>query len=283
MEKIIINNEFFLYKSSGDKFVIFVHGMVETMDGYMKVKDYLVENGVNVILYNNKGHGKNAKQLGHLDTYESYKMVNDIIEIEKYVKDNFSPSEVIVVGHSMGSALVRAAMKSVKFDRVVLNGTPKSLNGTSSNLVLFLYLFINDKKQSGLFNKLVFSSYNKSVKNPVSENDWVCSNAEYIKMYNEDEFSGIIGTGGFYQEVIRIMAMANEKGINATRVLITSGSDDPVTKMGKVSYSLEKTLAKQGCNTNVIVYENMRHFIYDEIGCQVCFDDLLNFINEVRV
>lgn len=280
MEKIVIDNEFFLYKSSGRKFVIFVHGMVETMDGYVKVKDYLVENGINVVLYNHKGHGKNAKHLGHLETYESYKMVNDIIEIEKYVKDNYDPEEVIVVGHSMGSALVRAAMKSVSFDKVVLNGTPASLSAVASNFVLFLYLLINNNKQSGLFDKLVFSSYNDTVENPVSKNSWVCSNEEYIKMYDEDEYSGMIGTGGFYQEIVRIMAMAKETGINPTKVLVTTGSDDPVTKMGKVSYRLADKLNKQGCETEVICYEKMRHFIYDEIDCMVCYEDLLSFINK---
>ncbi|MFV0424957.1 MAG: alpha/beta fold hydrolase [Bacilli bacterium] len=281
MEEINLNNKFFLYKSTSNKYAIFVHGMVETMNGYLKVKDYLVNNGINVVLYDNEGHGENAKNLGHLDIYESYKMVNDIIDIEKYINDNYSPSEVVVIGHSMGSALVRSAMKSVKFDKVVLNGAPKSLRAFTSNLLLFIYLFINDKKPSMLFNNLVFKSYNKSVESPTSENDWVCSNLEYLKMYNEDEYSGFIGTGGFYQEVIRVMAMAKEVKINPTNVLITSGKNDPVTNMGKSCFQLKNRLEKHGCNCNVICYENMRHFIYDEIDCNICYEDLLNFINEV--
>lgn len=280
METIILNNEFYLYKSTGKKYVIFVHGMVETCEGYMKVKDYLVENGINVILFNHKGHGPKAKRLGHLDTFESYQMVSDVVDIEKYVKDNLEPEEVIVVGHSMGSALVRAAMKNVTFDKVVLNGAPASLNGFAANLMLFVYLFIKNEKESKLFDKLVFKSYNNGIENPSSKNDWVCSNPEYMKMYNEDEYSGFIGTGSFYQEIIRIMVMAQTKAVNATKVLITTGSEDPVSKKGKSTYAIEKNLIKQGCDCEVIVYDKMRHFIYDEIDCMVCYEDLLKFINK---
>ncbi len=280
METIILNNEFYLYKSTGKKYVIFVHGMVETFEGYMKVKDYLVDNGINVVLFNHRGHGPNAKRLGHLDTFESYKMVSDVVEIEKHIKDNYETEEVIVVGHSMGSALVRAAMKNSTFDKVVLNGTPASLNGFTTNFLMFVYLFINNEKESRFFDKMVFGSFNNGIENPSSKNDWVCSNPEYMKMYNEDKYSGYIGTGSFYQEIIRIMAMAQEKDINATKVLITTGGEDPVSKKGKYTYEIEKKLSKQGCECEVIVYDKMRHFIYDEIDCMVCFEDLLKFINK---
>ncbi len=280
MENTIINDKYNLYKSSSDKYVIFVHGMVETTAGYEKVKNFLNANGINVVLYDNRGHGKSAKRLGHLETFESYKMVGDLVEIEKHIKDNYNPSEVIIVGHSMGSGIVRAAMKSVKFDKVVLNGTPASLNAFTSNLALFLFLFIKNEKETKIFNKLIFDNYNKTIESPVSSNDWVCSNSEYVKMYDEDEYSGYLGTGSFYQEIIRVLAMAHEKHINATNVLITTGKDDPVTNMGKVSYDLEKKLKRQGCNCRVICYESKRHFIYDEVDCDVCYDDLLQFIKE---
>lgn len=280
MEKIILNNEFFLYKSTSKKFVIFVHGMVETMDGYIKVKDYLVANGVNVILYNNRGHGKNSKNFSHLEMYESYKIISDLIDIEKYVKDNYESSEVVVVGHSMGTAIVRAAMKTVAFDKVVLNGASTSLSSVTSNLLLFIYLFINDKKPSKLFNNVMFKSFNNKIENPKYSNDWVCSNEEYLKVYNDDPYSDFIGTGGFYQELIRVSAMAREVGILPTRVMLTSGSDDPVTNMGKGLEVIERKFVKQGCICNTIIYDNMRHFIYDEINCEICYLDLLNFINE---
>lgn len=280
MENTIINDKYNLYKSSSDKYVIFVHGMVETTAGYEKVKNFLNANGINVVLYDNRGHGKSAKRLGHLETFESYKMVGDLVEIEKHIKDNYNPSEVIIVGHSMGSGIVRAAMKSVVFDKVVLNGAPASLNSFVSNFALFVFLFIKNEKETSIFNKLVFNGYNKKIKNPVSSNSWVCSNSEYVKMYDEDKFSGFLGTGGFYQEIIRVLAMASEKSINATKVLITTGSMDPVTKMGKTSFALEKKLETQGCKCKVISYNNMRHFIYDEVDCEVCFDDLLEFIKE---
>ncbi|MFV0499573.1 MAG: alpha/beta fold hydrolase [Bacilli bacterium] len=279
MIKINLNNEFFLYESISNKYVIFVHGMVETMEGYYKIKDFLVENGINVILYNNKGHGENARKLGHLDKYDGYKMVQDVIEINKYIKFTYNSENVIIVGHSMGTALVRGAMKSVKFDKVVLNGSPSSISAFTSNFLFFIYLFINNKKESKLFNKLVFSKYNSSVKDPATPNDWVCSNTDYIAKYNQNKYCGIIGTGGFYQEIIRIMAIAKEKSLNSTKVLITSGKEDPVTKMGINCNQLYKRLIKQGCECEIKTYDKMRHFIYDEINCNECYNDLLKFIS----
>ncbi len=281
MEKIVINNEFFLYKATSRKFVIFVHGLVESMDGYIKVKDFLVNNGINVILYNNRAHGENAQTLGHLELYDSYKIINDVIEIEKYVKDNLNPEQVTIVGHSMGTAIVRAAMKSVRFDKVVLNGGGGSISPTFSNLVLGMYLFVNNKKPSKLFNNIIFKSFNKTVTNPVSENDWISTNSEYVATYNADPYCGFIGTGSFYQEQIRLVAMAREIDIKATKVFITSGSEDPVTKMGKECYILKDKLVKQGCEVEVKLYSGKRHFIYDELNCEECYDDLLQFVIEV--
>lgn len=278
MREITINKTYYLYESSSDIFVVVVHGMVETMDGYLNLKDFLVENGVNVVLYNQLGHGFDAERLGHLNDNDSLLMIDNVIEIDEYLKSELNASKVVIVAHSMGTSVVRAAMNKHDFDKVVLNGMPEDLKKASNKFARLVFGRILDKnKETKLFDKLTFDKYKKKVG---IEHSWVCRNKEYMKFYKSDSYTGYIGTGNFYKELINIFTLATPKNVNPTPMLLTSGKGDPVTAFGRLCYKEQTKFRELGCDVEVILYEGMNHFIYGEENREKCFEDLLKYIKE---
>ncbi len=282
MKKIVLDNEkqYNLYESTSDKYVIIVHGMVETYEGYFKLKDYLVENGFNVILYNQRGHGSDAHHFGHLNSGESYQLIGDLLIITFHLRKEIQASEVSVIGHSMGTAVVRSAMQILEYDKVILNGMPDSLSLLTGTIAKQFFSFGNLETKTELFDKMVFKSFNKKIENPSFDNSWICSNDEYMAMYNNDPYCGSICTRGYYREIIQTLMSANliSDTVEPTSLLLTTGSDDPTSKFGKVCDKAKRKYEKHGYSVTVKKYPKMRHFIYDEIGNEVCFEDVVQFL-----
>ncbi len=277
MQEINLDNKFYLYESSSDKYVVFVHGMVETMNGYLKVKDFLVDSGYNVVLYNQRGHGEDTEKLGYLYKGDDFKLVNDVIEIEKHLKRCFNASEVIIVAHSFGTAVVRAALNITSFDKVVLNGMFNYLNKFSGSLSFALFSVLPRDKPTHLFNKLIFRQYKKKV---VYGKSWICTNEDYLAFYKNNPYSGFVGYASYYKTIFKLGMKAKPTNVKPTKMFFTSGLGDPVSNFGKSCLINQKLYQKLGCNVEVKLYEKMNHFIYDEIDCQVCYDDLVRFIEE---
>ncbi len=277
MEEINLGNKFYLYNANSSEYVIFVHGMVETFEGYLKIKDYLVENNLNVVLYNQRAHGLDGDLLAHYNSNDSYSLVNDLMDIYTYLNKEKNATSISVVGHSMGTYVIRSAMKALKFDKVVLNGMPKSNNMFTTSISSLLFLG-NARKRTKVFNKVVFNSYNKRFKDSDCEYSWVCSNSEYLESYLNSKYCGVVGTKGFYREIIKLSYLASEKNLISTDVMLTSGSEDPVSEFGDVCDTSAIKFKKCGCSVTIKKYNNMRHFIYDEVDCLICYEDLLKFL-----
>lgn len=281
MKEIVLDNKYYLHQSTSTKYVIFVHGMVETFDGYVKIKDFLVNNGINVILYNQRAHGKDATNFGHLEMHECDDMIDDLISIYNYTKNELNSSETTVIAHSMGTMVARNAMSKMKFDKVILNGMPRDTNKFVDFFtyhIFKLYAKFNLNAQSQLFNALVFRNYNKSVLNPKTSSDWVCSNEVYLNNYLNDKYCDTINTRGYYLNVIELQTRMNIKTQNPTKLLLTTGSMDPVNEFGKVCLDDFKRYQKQGFDVEVIIYDNLRHFIYDEVDTEKVYKDVLKFV-----
>ncbi len=275
MQVIDLNNKFYLYTTNSSKYVIIVHGMVETFDGYMELKDFLLSVGYNVVLYNQRGHG-DAGRLAHLFKNEAYSLVNDLVDISVYIQKNLQSTSISVISHSMGTFVTRAAMKTFKYSKVILNGMPKSSNYFLVNLAYILFVG-NRQKRTKTFNKLVFNSYNKKVGGK-SEFDWVCNNSNYMDYYLTSKYCGVYGTKGFYKEILLLSVLAKEKNIIATNVMLTSGCEDPVSEFGKTFKKCVKMLETCGCSVSTILYNDMRHFIYGETNKKLCFNDIKDFL-----
>lgn len=59
-----------------------------------------------------------------------------------------------------------------------------------------------DRFRSELIYKMMFGAYNRKIDNPVSGDDWICTNKETLKKYEEDELCGFKFTLNGYEALL---------------------------------------------------------------------------------
>ena len=95
------------------------HGMAEHKERYIPFMEFLSQNGYVTVIHDHRGHGKSIKakkDLGYFYEEKAEYIVEDLHQITNFIKNKYPNQKVILLGHSMGSMLVRKYIK--KYDGV---------------------------------------------------------------------------------------------------------------------------------------------------------------------
>lgn len=84
--------------------VALVHGMGEHSGRYRHVAEFFTRNGISVIAFDQRGHGKSEGQKGHANSFKI--MLESVDELVDRAKVQFKEKPVFLYGHSMGGNLV---------------------------------------------------------------------------------------------------------------------------------------------------------------------------------
>ena len=82
------------------------HGMAEHKERYYKFMEYLEQNGYVTVINDHRGHGKSVKSnddLGYFYDNSAEYIVEDLHQITKLMKEQYSNKPLVLFGHSMGS------------------------------------------------------------------------------------------------------------------------------------------------------------------------------------
>lgn len=146
-------------------------------------------------------------------------------------------------------------------------------------------LFGKAKTPNTLLNRLTFGSYNKGFK---EENEWICSNLETVRNYNQDPLCGFIfTTNGFFNLFEMMKEAFNKKGWNIENstlpIYMIAGREDPVIQSEKKFYQLVTFLKEIGYQ-NIIakLYDKKRHELLNETGREEIYQDILKFIEKEK-
>ena len=90
-------------KSAKAVFVL-VHGLKDHSDRYDELARALVEKGVAVRAYDQRGHGRSEGRRGWVDRFDDY--LDDLDSFLDSVREEFPGKPVFLFGHSMGGAVV---------------------------------------------------------------------------------------------------------------------------------------------------------------------------------
>ena len=81
------------------------HGMNEHKERYIDFMKFLAKNGYASFIHDHRGHGKSIKNINDLGYFyednASY-VVEDLHQINEYLKNKFKDKKIILFGHSMG-------------------------------------------------------------------------------------------------------------------------------------------------------------------------------------
>ncbi len=263
-----------------------VHGLEEHGRRYESFAKILNSNGLLVLASDQRLHGLTAKgELSKTKIKDVFPvMVKDQIAISDMLIEKYN-LPLIIFGHSYGSFIVQSYIQ--KYHRqcgVVLSGSafmkrPETWAGKA--LSLLIVKTKGGSESSKMIEKLVIGSFNKMVK----EGSWISLNKENVKRYEADSLCGIPLCANFYYSMFKnTRKLYTEKGLKSidktAPILIVSGSDDPVGKMGKSTKKLYRTYLKHNIKVKLKLYPNLRHEVINE-GEPKVIKDILDFISSV--
>ncbi|MPW24188.1 alpha/beta fold hydrolase [Alkalibaculum sp. M08DMB] len=274
--------------------IIIFHGMAEHSRRYDNFAMFLNNKGYDVFALDFRGHGKSIELLpGYFADKEGWQIVvNDIKLFIDHVFDKSISKNIVLLGHSMGSLLLRSYL--IKFydqriEKVVLSGTPAAPSVAMlklAQIITEIIIFLGGgEKPSALLDGLVFGKYSSSIKNPLTPFDWLTYDKEIVKEYIVDPYCGFVCTGSFFRDLFKGISYCNETEnilrIDSTKkILILTGDEDPVGDFGKASILLQERLNNVLRKGNVIlkVYKGYRHETLNEIGKTQVYEDITEFI-----
>lgn len=275
-----------------------VHGMAEHKARYYEFMKYIASNKGVCIIHDHRGHGlsvSNKNELGYFGKKRETALVEDVFIVRKYINDKYLNLPIILLGHSMGSMIVRLSIgcNDQMYSGLIVSGSPSKqffINGgiILSKLIGFLK---KDTYHSKLIHKLAFDRYDKAyekVDDKNLKNIWLSKNKDNVKKYNEDNLCGFYFTCNGFESVFTLIKKVYTKSTyNVTNkflpILVISGEDDPCTG-GEKKFKEIVTFIKQlgYCNIKSKLYKEMRHEIFNETEKLEVWQDVLEFCNHIK-
>ena len=262
-----------------------VHGMTEHIDRYVEFMTKAAKEGYVTFGYNHLGHGDTARddsELGYIAKKDGWRLlVADVANAEAAMKKEYGDSlPLYLLGHSMGSFIVRLAAPDAKPDKLIVMGTggPNPAAGAGIAMANAIKLFRGDRHVSPLIENTAFGKYNERF-DKTRKYDWLSKDQSVQDAYAADKFC----TFHFTVSAMKDLVVLN-KECNSAKwfkefpkdmpVFLVSGSEDPVGSYGKGVETVYEKLKEAGADVRMKVYENCRHEILnealrDEVACDI--------------
>lgn len=271
------------------------HGMAEHKERYYPFMKFLTEEGYVTVIHDHRGHGdsiKSEEDLGYFyDTTANY-IVEDLHQVTQEIKQEYPNLPVYLLGHSMGSMVVRCYLKQYdnEIKKLIVCGSPSKNIGAGFGIFLanMIEKFKGDKYRSKLMQRLTFSSYPKKFeKEKKDENCWISSEEGNKEKYNKDKKCGYIFTLNGFQNLYKLVQKTYSKKEWGKKnlglpIFFIAGDEDPVIgslqKWIDAYEFLEKEIGYQ--NMSHKLYKGKRHELLNEDIKEKVYYDILNWIEE---
>lgn len=265
------------------------HGMAEYIDRYHDFAAYLTERGVYVVGHDHLGHGASVNdesEYGYFPQIDGNKcVIGDIHKLRQMTSEKYKDLPYFMLGHSMGSFLLRQylTMNFAGLAGAVIMGTghqPGMVLSAGQFVCKMVAAFKGWKHRSQLVNNLSFGSYNKRFEPGETPVDWLSSDSDKCRQYQEDARCGFVFTVSGYYQMFEGMKVLDAKGsVDKIRkelpVFFVAGAQDPVGDFGKgVQNIYEKYKAAGIKDVSLKLYENDRHEILNELDRLQVYEDL---------
>lgn len=271
------------------------HGMAEHINRYEGFAQHLLANGIVVYGNDHRGHGKTGENSGIFGFFADEngfdRAVEDLKEINNYIQEHHPSVPIFLLGHSMGSFLVRRYIQRYHNDvkGVIISGTggnPGILGKIGKVIAKSQMNKLGNRTKSPLLNKLTFGSYNKKIINVQTEFDWLSRDRNEVQKYVDDPFCGFIPTAGFFYDLLTGLELIHddkeiEKINKKTPILFLSGEQDPVGNHTKGVLQVIDQYKQHGIqNTESIFYKDGRHEMLNETNREEVINHILMWIEK---
>lgn len=258
-----------------------VHGMTEHIARYDRFMQEMAADGYICFGYDHLGHGHtvNAPEewgfIAHKDGWKH--LCRDVGVFAEAVKEEYplpKNAPYILMGHSMGSFIVRVAVAEfgIRPHKLIVMGTggPNPIAGVGLAVMRVIKTFKGERHVSDLVQKLAFGAYNDRFKEENDRRAWLTNDREIRRIYNADPLCTFRFSVSAMTDLVTLNKRANTKQWFETMpidlpVLLTSGREDPVGDYGQGVTAVYESLQKQGVPVTLRLYDGARHEILNDI------------------
>ncbi len=277
--------------------VLIIHGISEHSGRYEYFAEALTDAGYIVYAHDQRGHGRtseNQETQGYAGEDGWNLLVGDVYELIEVIKKENSDLPLVILGHSMGSFILRQYMHQYR-DIQGVKGFILSGTGGSSTIILSLARLLcaliikkNGRRYKSKFiQELTFKDFNAKCTEKRTGFDWLSRDTKVVDKYIEDDHCGQVCTVSFYNDffggIMEVQKQANINKIPKTLpILIFSGQIDPVGQYGKKATSLVQSYKTVGIQDITLkVYENGRHEMLNEVNRNEVIEDIIRWMDEI--
>lgn len=255
------------------------HGVSEHILRYESLAADLSEHGFAVVGHDHLGHGgsviPDAPRL-YFGPPGSWETVTRDLDIRRRLaRERFGPLPLFLLGHSMGSFLVRTYL--IRYpgtvDGAILIGTGQmspAVLAAGSALARAECHRIGPTQVSPLIERLAFGPYNRPFTPARTPYDWLSLNTANVDAYLADPLCGGIPTAGLFRDLLDgLRLIQNPRALRkmnlATPVLFLSGAMDPVGGCGRGVRAAFRSFQRAGMrDVSLHLYPQLRHEILNE-------------------
>lgn len=265
-----------------------VHGMAEHIERYGEFASYLADRGIYVTGHSHLGHGKSVTELKKMGFFHESDgndcVIGDIHELRKITREKYPGIPYFMMGHSMGSFLLRQYLGDDKegLSGAIIMGTgdQPDIALVGGKLVCKVIAAVKGwEYRSDLVNSFAVGGFEKKL-----GKTWLSKNEENVKKYDDDPLCGFVFTLNAFYHMFEGIAKVNaqEKSGNVPKelpIFFVAGSEDPVGASGKgVEAVYQRYLAKGARNAKIKLYDGDRHEILNELDKETVYEDLFAWI-----
>ena len=265
------------------------HGMVEYIDRYRPLAEYLADRGILVTGHDHLGHGasiRTKEDYGYFAEPDGNRAVlADLHAVTVLTKQLYPDLPYFLLGHSMGSFFARmyAVLYPETLHALVLSGTggPNPLAGVGLALTEAIGRVKGRKHRSKFLNNMAFGQYLKRVDSPDTPYDWISRDKEVVARYAQDAKCTFIFTASAFHELMAILRAVNrpqwaQKVDKRLPVALFAGDADPVGDYGRGVESVYRALKDAGVKDVFLkLYPGARHEILNETNRAEVYADIL--------
>lgn len=301
-EQIIIQSHYDQRKLVGSYYhaddprciLVLVHGMCEHRLRYHHFLTYLSNRNISCLMFDTRGHGESVHdkdELGYFNDTKGDAIISDLDQIINYAHTLANGLPVLLLGHSMGSLIVRTYFKQYghKVKALIVCGSPSQnpLVPTALALSKALQLLYGEMHRSNLMQKLIFGTYAKEFTGTLSENSWLTRNKEIVKQYDNDPLCGFTFTLNGFDNLFNLLKRTYSDPVNPlvdlnTPILYLCGSKDPViVSVKKWEEAINHMRSLGFKRIRAKCYDQARHELLNELNKDEVYADIYQFIDDV--
>ena len=270
------------------------HGMVEFIDRYKPLAEYLAAQGILVTGHDHLGHGASIRtkaDYGYFAQPDGNRAVlDDLHAVTEQTKALYPGVPYFLLGHSMGSFYARQYLCEWgdELDGAILLGTgyqPKARVATARALCRVLAVFFGWQHRSKLVANLSFAGYNKGLEGRTPQ-DWLNRDAAEVDTYRADERCMFTFTlNAYYSMFTGILRLYDPAFLGQMPkdlpLLFLAGDADPVGEQGRgVRRAIDSLRAVGVQNIQQKLYPGARHELLMELNRQEVMGDIAHWLNE---